>query len=178
MEQKDWMELFVEQNCIQKVMEVNKKTEQFGLALTEEDATILMENRKSVLRNQQRVEFGEGILPKLIFTFCDSAYIDQENYVDTIIRLQEMFYLFKNEMLDEISDDELLHFMKEQYEDICFGDLEYLEDTCLHNFAQAIRAGNQDYKKTQGYGAYTRLDEVKRWDDELYLEILKELCWR
>ena len=30
--------------------------------------------------------------------------------------LLDFFYLYKNEMQDEISDDELLHFMKEQFE--------------------------------------------------------------
>ena len=42
-------------------------------------------------------------------------------------------------MEDEITDDELLHLMKEQFELICFGDLEYLESTCLANFSQAVR---------------------------------------
>ena len=53
--------------------------------------------------------------------------------------MQEIFYLYKNEMEDEITDDELLHLMKEQFELICFGDLEYLESTCLANFSQAVR---------------------------------------
>ena len=82
------------------------------------------------------------------------------------------------EMLDEITDEELLHLMKEQYEEICFGDLDYLESTCLANFAQAVRAGYGGYKETQGYGEASRFDEVKRWDYDLYLEALKELCWR
>ena len=55
-------------------------------------------------------------MTKIIYEFCDSDFIDQNNYVDTIIRLQEIFYLFKNEMQDEITDDELLHLMKEQFE--------------------------------------------------------------
>ena len=98
--------------------------------------------------------------------------------MDIIVRLQEIFYLFKNEMMDEITDDELLHFMREQFEEICFGDLDYLESTCLANFAQAVRAGYGGYKSSQGYGEYARFDEVKRWDYELYLEALRDLCWR
>ncbi len=81
-------------------------------------------------------------------------------------------------MMDEITDDELLHFMKEQFENTCFGDLEYLESTCLAIFSQAIRAGYDGFKGTEGYGEYEKFDEVKRWDYELYLETLKELCWR
>lgn len=42
-------------------------------------------------------------------------------------------------MQDELTDDELLTFMKQQYEEICFGDLEYLKSTCLERFVRAIR---------------------------------------
>lgn len=178
MDEKDWMNLLSSQNQIQKILEINQKTARYGLELTEADAKTLAENRNSELRKQQRIEFGEGILPKLIDTFCDSPYMDQGTYAETLIRLQEIFYLYKNEMLDEISDDELLQFMREQYDEICFGDLDYLEGTCLNHFAQAIRAGYRGFRTTQGRGEYSQFDEVKRWDHELYLEVLKDLCWR
>ncbi len=138
---------------------------------------MILERRKTSLMEQRRIEFGEGIVPKIIYEFCDSSFIDQNNYVDTVIRLQEIFYLYKNEMQDEITDDELLHLMKEQFEELCFGDLEYLESTCLANFAQALRAGYEGYKESDGYGEYSKFDEVKRWDYELYFEALKDLCW-
>ena len=175
---KDWMILLQQQNQLAKVMETNQATEKFGLVLSEEDARLILGERKEALREQRRVEFGEGIAAKIIYEFCDSDFIDQNNYVDIIVRLQEIFYLFKNEMMDEITDDELLHFMREQFEEICFGDLDYLESTCLANFAQAVRAGYGGYKSSQGYGEYARFDEVKRWDYELYLEALRDLCWR
>mgnify|MGYP001066611729 FL=1 len=154
------MVLLQQKNQLAKVMETNKTTEQFGLVLSEQDAKLILEERKDTLQKQKRVEFGEGIVPKIIYEFCDSNYIDQNNYVDTIIRLQEIFYLYKNEMQDEITDDELLHLMKEQFELICFGDLDYLEGTCLANFAQAIRAGYDGYKNSDGYGEYSKFDEV------------------
>ena len=169
------MVLLQQKNQLEKVIETNKTTEQFGLVLSEQDAKLILEERKDTLQKQKRVEFGEGIVPKIIYEFCDSNYIDQNNYADTIIRLQEIFYLYKNEMQDEITDDELLHLMKEQFELICFGDLDYLEGTCLANFAQAIRAGYDGYKNSDGYGEYSKFDEVERWDYELYLETLKEL---
>ncbi|MGN0298752.1 MAG: DUF6323 family protein [Lachnospiraceae bacterium] len=174
---KDWIILLQQQNQLEKVIETNRVTAQFGLALSEQDVKLILDERKNALQKQRRVEFGEGMVAKIIYEFCDSNYIDQNNYVETIIRLQDIFYLYKNEMQDEITDDELLHLMKEQFEHICFGDLEYLEDTCLANFAQAIRAGYGGYKSSDGYGEYSKFDEVKRWDYELYLEALKELCW-
>ena len=48
----------------------------------------------------------------------------QENYADTLMRLQDIFYLYKNESLDELTDDELLEYMKEKFDGICAGDLD------------------------------------------------------
>ena len=174
---RDWM-MLLQQNQLAKVMKTNEETERFGLALTEQDARLILKERNNVLAEQRRVEFGEGIAAKIIYEFCDSDYIDQNHYVDTIICLQEIFYLYKNEMLDEITDDELLHLMKEQFEQLCFGDLDYLEGTCLAQFSQAVRAGYDGYKGSDGYGEYSKFDDRKRWDYELYLEALKDLCWR
>lgn len=173
--EQNWMQQLGNQNQIQKLIDTNDRTEKYGLALTEEDAKLLAVERGNALKEHKRVEFKEGIMPKIIEIFCDSDYISQSDYVETLIQLQDIFYLFKNEMLDEITDDELLHFMKEQFETICYGDLEYLSGTCLENFAQAIRAGYRDYQGSDGYGAYGKLDEVKRWDPELYRQALADL---
>ncbi|MBP3460289.1 MAG: hypothetical protein J6K58_13855 [Lachnospiraceae bacterium] len=175
MEEKEWMALVFGQNQIQAVVGMNRKTEKFGLALTESEAQQLVSLRRDNLREQQRVEFGEGILPKLIDTFCDSSYIDQNNYVQIIARLQEIFYLYKNEMLDEITDDELLEFMREQFDTVCFGDPDYLEETCLDIFAQAIRAGYRGYQETGGRGEFKKMDIVRRWDREVFLQALSDL---
>lgn len=175
---KNWMEQWGRQNQLAKVMETNQATVKYGLVLSEKDAQLIVSERSAALKEQRRVEFGTGISEKIIREFCDSPYIEQDIYVDTIIRLQEIFYLYKNEMQDEITDGELLHLMKEQFDKICFGDLDYLEGTCLSNFAQAIRAGYREYQGSSGYGEYAKFDEVARWDYDLYMEMLKELCWR
>lgn len=172
---KNWMELLGQQNQVQGIIKTNQYTKKYGLQITEQQAQVLATERKASLKEQRRVEFGEGIMPKLIYAFCDSAYLTQENYTDTLAQLQDAFYLFKNEMLDEITDDELIHFMKEQFETICFGDMDYLVGTCLENFAEAIRAGYNDYQNTDGYGAYQKLDEVPRWDYDLYVQALENL---
>lgn len=176
MEEKNWMELAADKMQMEKVMETNQYTQKYGLTLREEEVKLMLAERKNALREQKRIEFGTGILPQIIYEFCDSAYISQSNYVETMVRLQEIFYLYKNEMLDEISDEELLHFMKEQFETVCYGDLEYLEGTCLVIFAQAIRAGYQGYQQTNGIGEYEAFDKVPRWDRKLYQDALKELC--
>lgn len=171
------MVLLQRQQQLSKVVETNKATAPYGLVLSQKDAELILEERMHALQEQRRVEFGEAIAPKIIYEFCDSDFIDQNNYVGTIIRLQEIFYLYKNETNDELTDDEFLHLMKEQFEQICFGDLDYLEGTCLNLFSQAVRAGYQGYQRSEGHGEYAKFDEVQRWDYELYYDALKELFW-
>lgn len=172
---ENWMELLNGQMWLDQVRETNQYTEKYGLTLSPEDAEILLAEKKQILKKERRVEFGESILPRIIYTFCDSSYISQDEYVDTLVRLQEIFFLYKNEMQDEITDEELLNFMKEQFETVCFGDLQYLEETCLDLFAQAIRAGYEGHSETQGRGEFTRFDIVQRWDRELYLLALSQV---
>ena len=175
MEQNNWLEQMTRQNLKEQLVKTNGYTGQFGLILKEEDLELLAVERVETLKKEQRIEFGVGVLPKIIDAFCESAYITQENYCDTLIRLQEIFYMYKNEMLDEITDDELITFMSEQFEQVCFGDLDYLAETCLDIFAQAVRAGYRGYISSAGHGEYAKMDIVKRWDRELYLEKLREL---
>jgi len=162
---------------LSSVISCNEKTGQFGLTLTEGEAKELMLCRNESLKKYQRVEFGGGILEKLIEIFCDSQYISQSNYTNTLEQLQDIFYEFKNEAQDLLTDDELLTFMKEQFEGVCFGDLEYLEGTCLDKFAEAIRGGYRGYQSTGGEGEYSQFDDVQRWDKNVYMEIVKELFW-
>lgn len=147
MDDKMFLRLIQEEtkNQLQQVMECNQYTAKFGLCLSEHDALVLLEGRKNNLKEQERVEFGEGILSKLIFTFCDSPYIYQDNFVETIGALQEIFYLYKNESLDELSDDELLTYMKDLFDGVCQGSLDFLEETCLDKLSRKIRAGSQRF---------------------------------
>ena len=177
MEEKNWLLLMAQGQQLEKVMQTNQYTKQYGLSLSEQDGELLVQERKNNLKAQKRIEFGEGILPKLIFRFCDSPYLFQETYVETIIRLQEIFYLFKNECMDNLTDDELLTFMRQQYESVCYGDLDYLENTCLERFSKAVRGGYRGFTKSGGADEYEELSEETRWDVELYQSVLKELFW-
>ncbi|SHK09562.1 hypothetical protein SAMN02745136_01671 [Anaerocolumna jejuensis DSM 15929] len=171
------MQLKKQEEEIRSLVAVNEKTESFGLTLSYEDAKELVVMRNDSLKSSQRIEFGDGILQKLIFQFCDSQYINQDNYLQTLTDLQDIFYQFKNEAEDNLTDDELITFMKEQFEEVCTGDTEYLAGTCLEKFAEAVRAGYDGYKETGGHGEYGQFDDVVRWDKDLYLSVLKELFW-
>ena len=57
---KDWMVLLKGQNQLSNVIKTNETTEQFGLSLTEQDAKLILAERKNALAEQKRIEFGEG----------------------------------------------------------------------------------------------------------------------
>lgn len=177
MENISWMMEMFKKELAETLLETNRYTEPYGLTLTAEDTKILAAERQNALKRERRIEPQESILPRIIFSFCDSPYLTQDTYLDSLIRLQEIFYLYKNEMQDEITDDELLSFMREQFDTVCFGDLDYLEGTCLEIFAQAVRAGYRGYESSGGTGDFARMDPVCRWDRELFLTVLHELLW-
>lgn len=164
-----------QKNELRRILSCNEKTMNFGLSLTEEDAKELMECRKNTLKEQRRVEFKEGVLTKLIELFCDSQYLQQDEYVQTLTDLQEIFYLYKNESTDLLTDDELLEFMYDQFEGICYGSLTYLEETCLERFARAIRAGYRGYSGSSAKEEYSQFSEEMRWDRTVYLQVIAEL---
>lgn len=162
---------------LKNIVAMNDKTNLFGLALSGQEAKQLILARNESLKKYHRIEFDKSILEPLIFQFCDSSFIQQDNYLETLSRLQSLFYLFKNESLDRLTDEEVLNFMHEQFETVCFGDVDYLESTCLPRFTAAVRAGYKGHEASNGLSEYSRVDEEKRWDHELYMQVLKELFW-
>lgn len=145
MEKKDLLLWADEKKQIAAVLETNEYISRFGLSLSEQEAAFLVKSRYETLKEQHRVEFGESILPKIIFAFCDSCYVDCQSFAETTERLQEIFYLYKNEALDELTDDELLDFMREKFDSECEGSLEYLEETVLDEFARNVRKYTRKY---------------------------------
>ena len=62
----------------------------------------------------------------------------------------------------ELTDDDLLEFMKEAFDGECEGDLEYLEDTALEEFARSIRREGKSF-----LGKHYRIKGRGYEDDEL-----------
>lgn len=125
----------------QELRACNELTARFGLVLSETQIQCLVERRFTALRDTGRIEFGEGILKKLIYAFCDSPYITQENYEETILDLQDSFYYFKNESMDRIADDELIEFMKIVFDGRAQGSFDYLSGTSLEELCRFAREG-------------------------------------
>lgn len=111
----------------------------YGLTLSEADITELVELRKEALWSTGRVEFGGGILPKLIRAFCKSPYIDPYNYAATLGDLQDAFYYFKNESQDRFSDDDLIEFMEKVFNGQAHGSTDVLNTISLEQLCRWAR---------------------------------------
>ena len=122
----------------------NEVTRKYGLVLSREQMKELAEGRQKALYDTDRIEFNGGILNKLILAFCDSPYLSQENYLETIYDLQEAFYFFKNESYDTISDDEIIEHMRTYYDGYAQGSTEYIIGTSLEALCRFARVGAQD----------------------------------
>ncbi len=109
-----------------KLMECNRFLNEYGLSLSSKDINSIIERRSSALKNNKRIEFDVEIIAKVIREFFDSPYISNDNFVETINEIIELFYYYKNETNDSISDDDLLKFMRKYYDDFAHGDLDYL----------------------------------------------------
>lgn len=105
------------------------------------NAVELVETRSLALKRNGRIEFGGGTIDKLIKGFCDSPYISKNNYTETLHELIEIFYYYKNETLDLVSDDDLINFMKKSFDGCCEGSLDLLCGRELANMASNIRFG-------------------------------------
>ena len=137
---------------VNEIMKCNDLTEQYGLFLTLQQAKELVETRLQELNSNGRIEFGGGIVEKIIKEFHDSPYLIMENYADYLHQLVEIFYFYKNETMDLIGDDELIRFMKDSFDGVCNGSLELLAGKELYRMARNLRYGRDPY--------YSEEDEI------------------
>ena len=120
-----------ERQVTDQILQCNKVTEKYGLILTEHQALSLAQTRTTSLKENRRIEFSTGIVDKLIMEFCDSPYLSQENYEDTLHELISLFYEMKNLTEDRVSDRDLMEFMKHAFDNSCHGSLELLSGEAM-----------------------------------------------
>lgn len=131
----------IQKQAVAEIEKCNEFTSQFGLTLSHQDAIELVETRTLALKSNGRIEFGGGVINKLIREFCFSPYISKHNYAETLHELTELFYFYKNETLDLLSDEELLKYMKISFDEKCHGSLELLAGRELYIMARNLRYG-------------------------------------
>lgn len=131
----------IQKQAVDEIIICNGSTQSFGLILTQAEAVELVETRTIALSDNGRIEFGGGVIDKIIKEFCDSPYISMYNYVQTLHELIEIFYYYKNETLDLISDDDLIKYMKSYFDGVCHGSLELLSGRELYRLSENLRYG-------------------------------------
>lgn len=149
-------------HAVSEIIKCNEITEQYALTLTEQQAVELVETRSYSLKSTGRIELGGGVIDKIIKEFCDSPYISQYNYAETLHELIEIFYYYKNETLDLMSDDDLIKFMQKCFNGKCQGSLDLLKFRELEKMAHNIRYGyDPEYEEIDN-------EDMEEDDDEQY----------
>ncbi|MCH3971826.1 MAG: DUF6323 family protein [Oscillospiraceae bacterium] len=125
----------------QELAQCNDVTRMFGLSLSAGQIQVLAQKRFQSLKDTDRVEFGEGVLKKLVYAFCDSPYLSQDSYAQALADLQDLFYSLKNACADRLSDDELIEKMASVFNGRARGSLQYLTDLLLEELNAAEGQG-------------------------------------
>lgn len=134
----------LQEKTAQGLLKCNDFSASYGLMLTQKQALELSKQRFESLRAAGRVEFGEGVLSKLIYAFCDSPYVQQSDWPETLAQLQEAFYYFKNESGENLADDELIEYMAKLFNGKAQGSMDYLLGTGLEELCRRARGGCTD----------------------------------
>ncbi|WP_418791908.1 DUF6323 family protein [Phosphitispora sp. TUW77] len=137
--------IFMNKQAISEIINCNKITLRYGLVLSPQEAAELVETQTTALRTNGRIEFGSGVINKIIIKFCDSPFLAKHNYAPILNDLIETFYYFKNETLNEIDDDDLISLMKTYFDQNCRGSIELLQNRELELMARNIRYGIRNY---------------------------------
>lgn len=129
----------IRQHSINEVLKYNDLTRRYGLILSHQQAIELVDTRDFTLSEQGRLELGEGVIGKIIYALMDSPYINQENYTKILHSFIELFYYYKNETIDRLSDEDLINYMVEKFNSTCCGSIELLTYRELEQFARDTR---------------------------------------
>lgn len=111
------------------IISMNNITKEKGLILTNKEIDELIENKNETLNNLGRVEITP-IIDKIIYEFYDSSYIDIDNYFETINEIINIFYKYQKEF-NNLTDEQILKYLKNNFETTSNGAIELLEDTSL-----------------------------------------------
>lgn len=131
----------VQQYAVNSILSCNEVTCQYGLTLTAEQAQALVLSRNQSVKASGRIELGGGVIEKLIHSFAGSPYINTENYEETLHHLIDIFYSFKSDTWEAVSDDRLIQFMKDAFDGSCKGSLELLEAREMAQLSSHIHSG-------------------------------------
>lgn len=159
----------------QALLRGNAVTERFGLTLTPEQCGRLLERRASALRETERIELGEGILPKLAVTLCDSPCVGPENWEETLGGLTELFYHFKGACGERLGDDELLATLVRLYNGWAGGCADRIADLDGHAMLRFSRTGGWGTMANELTCPLTGAEE-RLWQEKLAALLVRQIA--
>lgn len=98
-----------------EILNLNNKSQGYGLVLSKEDVDEIINSRNDTLKYYGRIELDIDVTKKIIENLYTSQYTEKDDYVELINDMQEIFYYLKNETLDEISDIEIITILDKFY---------------------------------------------------------------
>lgn len=152
----------------------NLVTERFGLSLSVQDVQALAVGRLEALQTTERVEFGGGVAKELVLGFCSSPFVTQHTFVQTVVELQELFYDFKNESLEQIPDEDLIETMRSLYDNVAQGDIGRLAEALFEGLARHVR---EEVPLDDAGSLAPRRSNVADWIDEDYAPAWEGASW-
>ena len=130
-----------------EILELNEITKDKGLYLSEKDVEDLIVNKAIILKENGRVEVGGTTIRNIIELFYDSSFIDKDNYLESIEELTNIFYKYQQEFYGVLSDEELLIYLKEEFDNIVMGSFTLLESDSLEKLKENVLCWKFSIKK-------------------------------
>lgn len=121
-----------------EILELNEITKDKGLYLSEKDVEDLIVNKAIILKENGRVEVGGTTIRNIIELFYDSSFIDKDNYLESIEELTNIFYKYQQEFYGVLSDEEILIYLKEEFDNIVMGSFTLLESDSLEKLKENV----------------------------------------
>lgn len=122
-----------------EILDTNVKSAEYGLILSEQEAEMIVRADIDALSEQERINFGESMVQKMIEKFMQSSYIAPSEYAETIAELIDIFYEVKEESYDILTDDEIIDVMYSFFEHKSGGSLEVLRNRDMEEICRSIR---------------------------------------
>ncbi|NTW27794.1 MAG: hypothetical protein HGA39_00285 [Coriobacteriia bacterium] len=173
--------------AVHELESCNTTIECYGLSLSSADIQALVVGRLEALRESERVEFGGGVTKALVLAFAGSPHVSQSTFAQQILELQDLFYEFKNESLEQVPDDELIGKIRSLFDDVAEGDMECLAEALFDGLGRHIREEalgepdtahpEADNAAANAYTLAAHRYDVSKWVDDTYAPAWEGASW-
>lgn len=132
------MNLLYEENVeneINDILQINEFSKKYNLYLNEKDAKKVVEHKNLILKEYGLIECA-NITDKIIYEFYDSKYIFQGNYVSSINKIIEIFFLVQQRYYHAFTDEEIVKYLRKLFDEDFHGELMVFLDNVLDKFEE------------------------------------------